>query len=74
MPMTKEQIRAEAMTLEEKDREELAQDLFQSVETGPLSTEQREELRRRAEAIDRGDMALIPAEEALKRLRARARR
>jgi len=74
MAMTKDQIRAEAMALESSDRQELAEDLFQSVETGPLTQEQREELQRRAEAIDRGEMALIPAEEALRRLRGRSRR
>ena len=74
MPMTKDQILAEAMALQPNDRQDLAEDLFQSVDTGPLTAEQREELRLRAEAIDRGEMALIPADEALRRLRERARR
>ncbi len=72
--MTKDQILAEAMALQPDDRQELAEDLFQSIETGPLTPEQHEELRIRAEAIDRGEMALIPADEALRRLRERARR
>jgi len=69
--MTKEQIRAEAMALETKDREELAEDLFQSVETGRLTPEQQKELHRRVDAIDRGQMSLTPADEAIKRLRER---
>jgi len=72
--MTKDQIFAEAMALQPDDRQELAEDLFQSVDTGPLTPEQREELRLRAEAIDRGEMPLIPADEALRRLRQRTRR
>jgi len=71
--MTKDQIFAEAMSLQPDDRQELAEDLFQSVETGPLTAEQRQELHRRAQAIDRGEMGLIPADEALRRLRERAR-
>lgn len=74
MAMTKEQIFNEAMALEPDDRQKLAEDLFQSIETEPLTAEQREELRRRAEAIDRGDARLIPADEAMRRLRERARR
>jgi putative addiction module component (TIGR02574 family) len=73
MALTKDQVRAEAMALDPKDREELADDLFQSVDTGPLTPEQREELHLRAAAIDRGEMALIPVDEALRRLRGRAR-
>ena len=74
MAMTKDQIFSEAMALQPDDRQKLAEDLFQSVETEPLTPEQQEELRRRALAIDRGEMALIPADEALRRLRERARR
>jgi putative addiction module component (TIGR02574 family) len=73
MSMTKDQILAEAMALKADDRQDLAEDLFQSVETEALTPEQREELRRRAEAIDRGEMALIPADETLRRLRERGR-
>jgi len=72
--MTKDEIFAEAMALQPDDRQQLAEDLFQSVDTGPLTPAEREELRRRAEAIDRGEMRLVPADEALKRLRQRARR
>jgi len=74
MPMSKEQILAAAMCLDPDVRRELAEDIFQSIDDGPLTPEQQEELRIRAEAIDRGEMALIPAEEALRRLRERAHR
>jgi putative addiction module component (TIGR02574 family) len=74
MPMTKQQIMAEAMALSADDREALAEDLYQSVELEPLSAQQVEELRRRAEAIDRGEVKLIPVDDALRRLRERTRR
>jgi len=73
MAMTKAQILAAALSLDPEDRIDLAEDLLQTIDEAPLSAEQRQELRARAEAIDRGEMKLIPADEALRRLRERAR-
>jgi putative addiction module component (TIGR02574 family) len=72
--MTKEQLLAEAMALDPKDRDELAEAIHQSVELEPLTDEQRNELLRRAKAIDDGKAELIPADEVLRRLRERSRR
>jgi putative addiction module component (TIGR02574 family) len=73
MPMSKDQIVKAAMELSAEDRQWLAEQLYQSVDDEPLSPEQIAELRRRADAIDRGDDKLTPAEEVLRRLRERAR-
>jgi putative addiction module component (TIGR02574 family) len=72
MPLTREQILAEAMTLAPEERAELIEDLHQAVEEN-VTPEQLEELRRRAGQIDRGEVKLVPAEEALRRLRERSR-
>ena len=74
MAMTKAQILAEALTLNPDERAELAEDLYHSVELDPLTPEQSDELQRRVDAIDRGEVELIPAEEAMRRLRERTRR
>jgi putative addiction module component (TIGR02574 family) len=73
MPMTKEQILEAVMALSPEERQELAVDLFQTIDLEPEDPNWRSELRRRADAIDRGEMKLIPADEALRRLRARTR-
>lgn len=70
MRMSKEQILAAAMALDVKEREEIAEDLWQSVPL-ELTDEQRAELRRRSDAIDRGDMQMIPGEQVLRELRQR---
>jgi putative addiction module component (TIGR02574 family) len=68
MALTKDEIFVAALALDPDDRRELAEDIFQSIDDGPLTAEQRQELRDRADAIDRGDMTLVPADEALRRL------
>jgi putative addiction module component (TIGR02574 family) len=74
MPMTKDQILEAVMELSPEDRSELAVDLLQTIDLEPSNPDWRQELRRRADAIDRGEMKLIPADEALRKLRARASR
>jgi putative addiction module component (TIGR02574 family) len=72
--MTKEQILSEAMKLGAKDREELAEDLWQQVMPGELSPEQIAELHRRIEAMDSGQDQPIPGPQVLRELRERFER
>jgi putative addiction module component (TIGR02574 family) len=74
MSLTREQIFAEAMALDPEERAELIQDLYQVVEESELTDEQLAEIRRRAHEIDTGQVTMIPAEEALRRLRERSRK
>ena len=74
MPMNKEQIIAAALALPPDERRQLAMDLYQSIPTEPADRPRwRDELRDLAAEIDRGDVPLVPAEEALRRLRERTR-
>lgn len=77
MPMTREQIFAEAMSLDPRDRQELADDLLVS-----LSDAEREaidaawlaEARRREEAFARGEMSTSPVDEVIARIQTKSRR
>jgi putative addiction module component (TIGR02574 family) len=77
MPMTKEQILAEAMALEPADRDDLADRLWRSVER---ANHQSVEEAWAAEADDRiaahecGDLTARPMDEVVERLRNRPRR
>jgi putative addiction module component (TIGR02574 family) len=73
MPRTKDEIFADAMALDPKQREELAADLRQSVPIA-LTAEQTAELRRRIEAIDRGEGESLDGEQVMREIRARFRR
>jgi hypothetical protein len=54
MSMTKDQLLAEAKTLNPKDREALIHDLYDLDVVNDLTPEQLNELRRRAQDIDLG--------------------
>ena len=75
MARTKEQIIAEALQLDEKERAEMAHQLLVSLEPvaeDPVEIEQAwiaEALRRRAE-MESGEVVGIPVEEVLRELRA----
>jgi putative addiction module component (TIGR02574 family) len=62
-----------AMALDPKEREELAEDLWQSIPL-ELSPEQIMELERRVEALDRGEVQTIPGEQVMRDIRQRLRR
>jgi hypothetical protein len=68
MPMTKEQILAEARSLKKEDREELVEDLRQIVSDDELTPEQHAELRRRIEEVDRGEAELLDGETVMREL------
>jgi putative addiction module component (TIGR02574 family) len=72
--MTKQQLLAEAMKLDAKEGEELAEELWHQVTVNEqLSASQVAELHRRGEAIDQGKATWIPGEDVLRELRERYR-
>ena len=71
MPMTKEQILAEAMALDPRVRGELVEDLRQIADDGELSPEQLAELRRRVAAAERGETTFVPGDQVMRELHER---
>jgi putative addiction module component (TIGR02574 family) len=74
MPMTKDQLLVEAKALDPGQRAELVEDLRQIIGDDELTQELRAELRRRVEALDRGEVTLIPGEQVMRELHERLRR
>ena len=74
MPMTKDQILTEAMALDARERDEVAEALWQSIVPDELTPQQSAELRRRIEALDSGQAQPIPGEQVMRELRQRFRR
>jgi putative addiction module component (TIGR02574 family) len=73
MPMTRQQLLAEAMALSAEDRERLAEDLWQSLDDATrdeIDDAWTTEIRRRMEAIDRGE-PLLDGEQVMAELRKR---
>ena len=68
MPMTKDQILAEAMALDANDRRALIEDLRQVADEGELTPDQLAELRRRVDAVRRGEAKLLPGDQVMKEL------
>lgn len=68
MPMTKDQILAEVAALNPAERAELAEDIRQIAEDDDLSPEQRDELRRRVDALNCGEASLIPGDQVMQEL------
>ena len=69
--MTKEQILSEAMTLNPRERDEVAEALWQSIAPDELSAEQLAEIRRRLDAIDAGQAQFVPGDQVMRELRER---
>jgi len=69
--MTKDQLLNEALTLDPRERDELAEALWQSIGPNELTSEQRAEVRRRIDALDRGDVQPIPGDQVMRELRER---
>jgi putative addiction module component (TIGR02574 family) len=67
MPLTREQILEETKSWPPKDREALIDDLRQVVDDD-LTPEQSAEIRRRIDAVDRGEMTTIPGEQVMREL------
>lgn len=74
MPMTKEQILTEAMFLDPRERDEVADALWQCVVPGEFTLGQVAEVRRRIAALDSGKAHPIPGEQVMMELRARFQR
>jgi putative addiction module component (TIGR02574 family) len=75
MPMTREQLFAEAMSLDAQERGALAEQLLMSLDTDPgIESAWVQECRQRIEAVDRGELATVPGEEVMRKLRARLKR
>jgi len=72
--MTKDQILTEAMNLDARDRDELAETLWQSLTPGEMSADQLTEIRRRVEMLDRGQAQAIPGSLVMRELRQRLAR
>jgi Putative addiction module component len=70
--MTKQEIRTAAMSLEPKDREELAEELLHSIDE-ILDPEWAEEIEKRLKEIDDGE-PLLDGEEAIRDIREQIRR
>ena len=74
MPMTKDQLLAEAFKLPPEELAQLAEDLRQRILSDDLDPEFSAELRRRIAEIDRGDAEGIPVDQAIRELSDRLRR
>ena len=74
MPMTKEQIYAEAIALDVREREALAEELLLTVDDGTreeVDAPWAEEIERRIAEYERGEVKAIPGDQVLRELRAR---
>lgn len=74
MPLTKNEILAEVAALAPHERAELVEDIRQLADDDELSPAQRDELRRRIDALNRGDVTLIPGDQVMQGLHERLRR
>ena len=72
--MTKDQILNEAMALDPRERDEVAEALWQSAADDEFTPEQRDEIHGRIKAIDSGQVQLIPGEQVMAELRQRFQR
>ena len=69
-----EQVLQTALSLPRDDRLEIAETLFQSLddeEAADLEAAWAEEIKRRIESIDKGEVKLIPWEETIRSMRER---
>ena len=76
MPMTREQILNEAMALEPHEREALAEQLLQTVngDRAAIDAAWVDECRLRMEAVDRGELPVVPGDDVMRNLRDRLRK
>jgi putative addiction module component (TIGR02574 family) len=74
MAMTKDQILTEAMSLDEREREEVAEALWQIAVPEEFTPDQLAEVRDRIVASDNGQVQAIPGEQVMQELRQRFRR
>jgi putative addiction module component (TIGR02574 family) len=72
--MTKDQLLAEAMALDVREREALAEELLLTVDDGTreeIDAAWAEEIDRRIAEYERGEVKAIPGDQVLRELRAR---
>jgi putative addiction module component (TIGR02574 family) len=74
MSRTKDEILTEAMTLDPRERDEVAYALWQSFVPGELSDAQLAEVHRRIDALDCGEAQPIPGEQVMRELQKRFQR
>ncbi len=74
MSMTKDQILTEAMALDPRERDEVAEALWQCLVPEELEPGQVAEIRRRIDALDNGLVQPIPGEQVTAELRQRFQR
>ena len=77
MPMTKEQILTEVLTLKPEERESLAEQIWLSVEganEAEIDAAWAEEIECRIDALESGKIEAVPAEQTLQRLAEKYRR
>jgi putative addiction module component (TIGR02574 family) len=72
--MTKDQILTEAMSLDPRERDEVAEALWQCVVPEEFTPGQVAEVRRRIAALDSGQDQPIPGEQVMRELRERFQR
>jgi putative addiction module component (TIGR02574 family) len=72
--MTKDQLLAEAMALDVREREALAEELLLTVDDGTreeIDAAWAEEIDRRIAEYERGEVKAVPADDMFRRLRAK---
>jgi putative addiction module component (TIGR02574 family) len=74
MAMTKDQILTEAMALDPRERDEVAETLWQCIVPEEFTPGQVTEVRRRIAALDSGEAEPIPGEQVMQELRQRLKR
>ena len=77
MPMTKEQILTEAMALDPNEREALAEELLSTLNGERAAVVEAawvEECKRRIDAVERGELSVVPGEQVMRELRDRLRK
>ena len=70
MAMTKKQLLTAAMTLKPKQREQLAEELWQSIDGATQQQVDKAwatEIRRRVAEVDSGKLKLIPADQVMRK-------
>lgn len=76
MPMTKDQILREVMSLNPPEREQVAEAFWQILEglsLPEIEAEWAKEAADRARAVDRGEMGTIPGDQVFRDIRRRLR-
>ena len=74
MAMTKDQILTEAMAMEPRERDEVAEALWQCIVPQEFAPGQVAEVRHGAAALDNGEVEPVPGDQVMQELRQRFQR